>query len=84
TSFSEAAFGNAFLGLSSDTAITSVAISFRPTTDLDWTPFVNNIAFGPAVSAVPEPATAWTLAFVALLSGVGGWISKKIDRFKVY
>lgn len=76
TNFNEVAFGTAFLGLSSTVPITKVVLSFQPTTDLDWSPFVNNIAFGPT-AATPEPRNGWQLALAVLLWGLVSWKNRR-------
>ena len=44
--FSEGAGQTTFFGLTSTLPVTSIEISFHPTTDVDWAPHVENIAFG--------------------------------------
>jgi hypothetical protein len=44
--FSEAAYQNTFLGFTSTIPVTAILVTFRPSTDVDWAPHVENIAFG--------------------------------------
>ncbi len=66
--FSEAADGSVFIGVSSTTLpITSVELSW--TSDGDASTFTSNIAFGTPASAAPEPSTFALLALGAALIG---------------
>ncbi len=44
--FSEVADQNTFLGFTSTIPVTRILVTFRPSTDVDWAPHVENIAFG--------------------------------------
>jgi hypothetical protein len=44
--FTEGAGQTSFLGLTSTTLITRIIVNFYPSTDVDWAPHVENIAFG--------------------------------------
>ena len=43
---SEAADQSTFLGFTSVISVTHILVTFRPTTDVDWAPHVQNVAFG--------------------------------------
>ena len=52
--FHESAGQTSFFGLTSATPVTKIVISFRPSTDVDWAPHVENIAFGAGGAYVAE------------------------------
>jgi hypothetical protein len=58
TKFSATAGQTSFLGLTSTSPITRIIISFRPSTDVDWAPHVENIAFGASRAARSMPRSS--------------------------
>ena len=54
--FTEGAGQTSFLGLTSTTPITRVIVNFHPSTDVDWAPHVENIAFGASTASAVDAA----------------------------